>query len=125
MRFGVLGPLAVWTADGEPVTVPELKVRALLAALLVDPGHVVSTDRLVEFGWGPEAPANPAAAVQTRVSRLRRALSAAGGEGLVEHRPPGYRLSAETGAVDASRFLSSVGRARATSDVAVRRDLLS
>ena len=33
MRFGVLGPVAVWTGDGVPVTVPGLKVRALLAGI--------------------------------------------------------------------------------------------
>lgn len=39
MYFGVLGPLAVWTAGGEPVAVPGLKVRALLAVLLVHEGR--------------------------------------------------------------------------------------
>jgi hypothetical protein len=28
MRFGVLGPLAVWTTAGELVAIPGLKVRA-------------------------------------------------------------------------------------------------
>ncbi|MCP2262511.1 hypothetical protein LX15_006251 [Streptoalloteichus tenebrarius] len=45
MRFGVLGPLAVWDADGRPVAIAERKVRALLAVLLTHPGHVVSVDR--------------------------------------------------------------------------------
>src|SRR5690606_39296740 len=35
VRFGVLGPLAVWSSDGDPVTIPRLKVRALLADLLI------------------------------------------------------------------------------------------
>ena len=44
MRFGVLGPLGVWTDDGRPVRVPELKVRALLADLLANQGGPVSAD---------------------------------------------------------------------------------
>ncbi|MDT0347053.1 hypothetical protein RM590_31390 [Streptomyces sp. DSM 44938] len=52
MEFGVLGPLAVWTADGRPVRVPELKVRALLADLLVHEGRPVSPDRLADDLWG-------------------------------------------------------------------------
>lgn len=41
MRYGVLGPLAVWDAEGRPVRVPESKVRALLANLLVHGGGPV------------------------------------------------------------------------------------
>ncbi|WP_279581306.1 AfsR/SARP family transcriptional regulator [Fodinicola feengrottensis] len=75
MRFGVLGPLAVWTVDGLPVRVPEVKVRALLADLLVHAGHPVSADRLADDLWGDRLPANPANSLQTKVSQLRRARS--------------------------------------------------
>ncbi|GAA1264955.1 hypothetical protein GCM10009609_30200 [Pseudonocardia aurantiaca] len=47
MRFGVLGPLEVWTADGAPVHVPESKVRALLAALLVPAGRPLPVEALI------------------------------------------------------------------------------
>src|SRR4051812_37616188 len=46
MRFGVLGPVNAWTDGGEPVTVPGLKVRALLADLLIHEGRPVPADRL-------------------------------------------------------------------------------
>lgn len=52
MRFGILGPLAVWTTDGRPVRVPEVKVRALLADLLLQEGRALSADRLAEDLWG-------------------------------------------------------------------------
>ncbi|MFC8076969.1 BTAD domain-containing putative transcriptional regulator [Streptomyces sp. NPDC057307] len=116
MRFGVLGPLAVWTADGDPVVVPEAKVRALLAALLAEPGRTASADRLVEDLWGERPPARPASALQTLVSRLRKALSAAGGDGMVVHRPPGYLLRVPGDAVDAERFDSLAEQARSTTD---------
>ncbi len=62
MRFGVLGPLAVWTEDGTAVPVPEAKVRALLACLLTHRGEVVPADRIVDEVWpdgGGGAPPPP------------------------------------------------------------------
>jgi predicted ATPase/DNA-binding SARP family transcriptional activator len=104
VRFGILGPLAVTTDDGEPVVVPGAKVRMLLADLLAHRNTVVSADRLIEDLWGDDAPANPAGALQVRVSQLRKALNDAepGARDLIESRPPGYRLRADD--VDADRF---------------------
>jgi hypothetical protein len=53
LRFGVLGPLAVWR-DGEPVAVPSGRRRAVLACLLIYVGRPVAADVLVEAGWGAE-----------------------------------------------------------------------
>ncbi|MDN3240722.1 AfsR/SARP family transcriptional regulator [Glycomyces tritici] len=121
MRFGVLGPLLVEAAGGDPVTVPEAKVRALLAALLTDPGRTVSVDRLVDLLWSGEPPADPSGAIQTRVSRLRKALAAAGGTGLVVFRAGGYALEAGPDAVDASRFTALTAEARRATDARARR----
>ncbi|NUW35361.1 AfsR/SARP family transcriptional regulator [Nonomuraea sp. SMC257] len=105
MRFGVLGPLAVWADDGGPVRVAEPKVRALLADLLAHGGGPVPADRLIDDLWDERLPRNPAGTLQARVSQLRRAL---GVPGLITYGPAGYRLApADT---DASRFLALVGR---------------
>ncbi|SDM66377.1 BTAD domain-containing putative transcriptional regulator [Allokutzneria albata] len=120
MRFGVLGPLEVRSADGDPVDVPETKVRALLADLLVHRGRVVSADRLAEDLWAERQPVNPMASLQTKVSRLRRALG-----GLVESRPPGYVLLVEPEAVDLGRFDALLLRARRADNARVRADLLT
>ncbi|WP_084962623.1 BTAD domain-containing putative transcriptional regulator [Thermoactinospora rubra] len=127
MRFGVLGPLAVWTDAGEPVAIPGAKVRALLADLLVHEGRPVSADRLVEDLWGDEAPANPVAALQVRVSQLRKALEDAepGGRDLVVSRPAGYLLQVPDDAVDARRFAELTARAQDTADPRARAALLS
>ena len=127
MRFGVLGPLAVWTDAGEPVAVPGRKVRALLADLLVHEGRPVSVDRLVGDLWGEAAPADPGAAVHVRVAQLRRALAGAeaGGRDLVVSQAPGYALGAEPGAVDAGRFASLAGQARSAADPRTRAGLLA
>ncbi|MEO3891763.1 BTAD domain-containing putative transcriptional regulator [Nonomuraea sp. B5E05] len=130
MRFGVLGPLAVWTDAGETVTIPGRKVRALLVDLLVHEGHPVSVDRLVDDLWGEEAPANPAGALQVRVSQLRKALEDAepGGKNLIVSRAPGYLLrpddSPDDRAVDAVRFAELVAQAEAAGSTRARARLL-
>ncbi|WP_017599567.1 AfsR/SARP family transcriptional regulator, partial [Nocardiopsis lucentensis] len=113
MRFGVLGQLAVWTDDSAPVTVPGAKVRALLAHLLVHREKWVSADRLSLDLW-EDPPTAPAAALQTAVSRLRRALDGAesGYRARVESGPAGYRLRVDAEQVDADRFEELVARAR-------------
>ncbi|WP_068925574.1 BTAD domain-containing putative transcriptional regulator [Planobispora rosea] len=125
MRFGVLGPLCVWTDDGRPVRVPEAKVRALLADLLIHQGRPVSADRLAEDLWGDDPPGNPVNTLQTKVSQLRRALeqAEAGGRGLVVFQSPGYVLRAAD--VDAARFAALLGTARAATDPRAKAGLLS
>ncbi|MFF0728788.1 BTAD domain-containing putative transcriptional regulator [Streptomyces sp. NPDC004134] len=114
MRFGVLGPLAVWTDTGQDVAVPGAKVRALLADLLVHHGRAVPAGTLIEDLWEGTPPAGATGALQSKVAQLRRALEAAepGGRALVERAPHGYRLRAEPDRVDAARFaeLAAAGR---------------
>jgi predicted ATPase/DNA-binding SARP family transcriptional activator len=126
MRFGVLGPLAVWRADGTAIKIPELKVRALLADLLVQEGRPVSVDRLAEDLWRGEPPGNPVNTLQTKVSQLRRALEEAepGGRDLVVYQPPGYLLRAGHDAVDAQRFRDLVTLAHEAENPQARAALL-
>ncbi|RDG32437.1 AfsR/SARP family transcriptional regulator, partial [Streptomyces corynorhini] len=123
MRFGVLGPLAVWDAEGEEVTVPEVKVRALLADLLAHEGRPVSADRLIHDLWGDEPPGKPSGALQAKVSQLRRVL----GRERVVRQPPGYRLWLDGDAeeVDAERFRTLVTEARPVRDPRARAALLT
>jgi predicted ATPase/DNA-binding SARP family transcriptional activator len=127
VRFGVLGTLAVWTSGGRLVAVPEAKVRALLADLLLHLGRPVSADRLIEDLWGDDLPVHPANALQLKVSRLRQALENAepdGGE-LVVSRSPGYLLRLDREAVDERRFAALTERAGATQDPRDRAALLA
>ncbi|MEW1614501.1 MULTISPECIES: BTAD domain-containing putative transcriptional regulator [unclassified Streptomyces] len=128
MRFGVLGPLEVWTAQGRQIRVPELKVRTLLADLLVHHGHVVSTGQLIEDLWGGSTfTAQPASSLQAKVSQLRRALENAepGARSLVLHRPPGYLLDVPADALDLGRFRALVTEARACDVPRTRAALLT
>ncbi|GAA2391946.1 BTAD domain-containing putative transcriptional regulator [Nonomuraea africana] len=126
MRFGVLGPLAVWTSEGRPVRIPEVKVRGLLAELIVQAGRVVPADRLIDHLWSGSLPTNPAASLQTRVSQLRRALEDAeeGARRLVVSRAPGYLLDVPPDALDVGRFQALVAAARTAGTPRARADLL-
>ncbi|GII97293.1 BTAD domain-containing putative transcriptional regulator [Sinosporangium siamense] len=122
MRFGVLGPLSVWTADGRPVRVPEVKVRALLADLLVHEGRPVPADRLAYDLWGDDPPGNPTNTLQTKVSQLRRALGEEGRK-LVVYQAAGYVLHSDQ--VDAITFAALLDSARAEEDPRAKAALLS
>jgi predicted ATPase/DNA-binding SARP family transcriptional activator/pimeloyl-ACP methyl ester carboxylesterase len=127
VRFEVLGPVTVLTCDGGPVRVPDRKVRALLADLLIHEGRAVGVERLIDDLWGDDLPANPASTLQTRVSQLRRALEDAepGGRDLVVTQPPGYLLRVGPGQTDVGRFRELVTRARDTADAGGRAGLLA
>ncbi|HSM44339.1 MAG TPA: BTAD domain-containing putative transcriptional regulator, partial [Acidimicrobiia bacterium] len=112
MRFRVLGPLEALDTAGDPVALTGIKERTLLAALLVNPGDVVSTDRLIDIVWPERPPANPANALQARVSALRRSLS---DPGVIATQPPGYRIGVSPEEVDATRFESLLDEARRSS----------
>ncbi|HEY1624797.1 MAG TPA: BTAD domain-containing putative transcriptional regulator, partial [Streptosporangiaceae bacterium] len=109
MQIGMLGSFEVRTDDGALADVPGARLRALLVALALEPGHIVPKATLVDWIWGERPPAEAANALQRLASRLRKALP----EGLVEGHPEGYRLRVEPGTVDAVRFERLFGQARA------------
>lgn len=112
----MLGPVEVQAPGRAPVS-PAPSVRAVLARLAGSPGRVVSADALTDALWGEELPADVANALQTRVSKLRRALVAAGLDaGVLITRAPGYQLTLPPEAVDAHRFDRAVAQARTTDD---------
>lgn len=119
MRVGLLGPFEVRNLDGVVVEVPGVRLRALLAALALEPGRVVTRARLVDWIWGERPPADEVNALQALVSRLRRVLP----DGVVEADSGGYRLAVAPDDVDVCRFERLVGQARAA-EPAARADLL-
>ena len=58
--------------DGRPVDLGGQRQRALLAALVVHHGQVVSTERLVDLLWGEQAPKTATTSLQNGISQLRR-----------------------------------------------------
>ena len=113
MVIRVLGPVEV-QSPGRPSMAPAPSVRAVLARLAITPGRVVSADALTDALWGEQLPADAANALQSRVSKLRRALTKAGLDGeVIATRAPGYLLALPPEAVDAHRFDAAVASARA------------
>ncbi|MFI6811227.1 BTAD domain-containing putative transcriptional regulator [Nonomuraea sp. NPDC050328] len=120
MRFGVLGALTVWTAEGRPLAVPDAKVRALLADLLVHAPRPVPAGMLIEDLWGDEPPRNATSVLQARISQLRGAL---GARELVVREPGGYRVAAEW--LDSTEFERLARQARSAADLTTRAGLLA
>ncbi|MFW5417726.1 AAA family ATPase [Nocardiopsis sp. CNT-189] len=121
MRYGVLGPLEVRDSGGRRVAVPEAKVRAVLAVLLVHGGAPVSADRLIEDLWEGRPPGNPRNTLQTKISQLRRVL----GADQVVHTPAGYRIRLEEGRLDADRFRRAAEEAHRAGGPSERARLLT
>ncbi|MGW9209750.1 BTAD domain-containing putative transcriptional regulator [Embleya sp. NPDC055664] len=117
MHIEVLGPFAVRTTDGGLVDVPGARLRALLIALALRPGHAVPKAALVDWIWGERPPADATNALHRLVSRLRKALPG----GVIEGKTDGYRLTVEPDAVDAVRFERLVVAGRARTEDAFRR----
>jgi DNA-binding SARP family transcriptional activator len=107
VEFLILGPLEVWT-DGRRIPLPGAKQRALLGLLLLHRNRVVSTDQLIDELWADNKPGTGAAALQMRISGLRKALEGRGArEGpsdVLLTRPPGYLLRVADGQLDEDRF---------------------
>ena len=118
MEFAVLGPLEVRTAEGA-VPIRRGLPRALLIALVLRSGQTVSSDLLVELLWGDELPRNPANALQTQISYLRKALATGEPEGaaLLETRAGGYSLVVDRASVDSNRFESALKQVGAVESV--------
>ena len=109
MEFRVLGPLEV-SEHGRPIPLGGLRQRAVLAHLLVRANTVVSTDQLIDYVWGDDAPDGARNALQSYVSRLRSAL---GHRDRLQWRDPGYLLKVEPAELDSLRFEGFLRQGRA------------
>ncbi|MFG3659770.1 BTAD domain-containing putative transcriptional regulator [Streptomyces sp. NPDC047706] len=99
----LLGPVEV-SSGGRRISLNGAKPTAILAALVVHLGEVLSAERLVDLVWEQEPPATARALVATHVSGLRRALAGREGGDAIRTRSPGYVAEFPPPAVDARRF---------------------
>ncbi|MEV6522895.1 BTAD domain-containing putative transcriptional regulator [Longispora sp. NPDC051575] len=119
MRFRILGPFE-GDVDGTPLVVSRRRERRLLIVLLLHPGEVVATDRLLDLLWDGDGPDLARSSLHSMVSRLRALV---GRHRLVAERG-GYRLDVDPAHTDAGRFRALVARADAETSPGRRRDLL-
>ncbi|GAB7046228.1 hypothetical protein JCM9534A_13540 [Catenuloplanes indicus JCM 9534] len=83
--------------------------QALLAALLIRDGRVVSMDELVAAVWGEDLPDTAAATARTYVYRLRRLFD--GTVVSIQSLGRGYALSAADASIDVTAFHAAVAEA--------------
>ena len=120
MEFRLLGPVEV-ARGGGPLSLGGTKIRTLLAALLVEPGRIVPTERLIDILWDDEPPHTGRALIQTYVSTLRRAIGDDPPE-IVLTAAPGYLIRVPDEALDRHRFEGLVGRGRAAAAAGKHRE---
>ena len=104
MDIALLGPLEV-AVGSQPRPIAGGRLRSLLSRLAVAEGRVVSTAELVEAVWPDDPPSGAANALQSLVSRLRRALA---DPEAVSQAATGYRLAISPTELDAARFAELV-----------------
>jgi DNA-binding SARP family transcriptional activator len=112
MEFRLLGSVEVVIND-KPVAIAASRQQIALALLLLEAGHVVSVDRIIDALWGDEPPRTARSQVQITISALRRLL----GEFEIVTQPPGYMIKAPPESIDLACFeeLTSSG-ARAAAE---------
>jgi DNA-binding SARP family transcriptional activator len=114
LRVTLLGAFQVSRGDAV-LPVPGARLQGLLVRLALAGGRAVEPGVLVDAIWAEEPPSGPAPALQTLVSRLRRALTPTdAARGVVVQVAGGYRLAVDAADVDALRFeqLTAAGRSR-------------
>jgi DNA-binding SARP family transcriptional activator len=128
MEFRVLGPVEVWVA-GQPVAAGHARQRAVLAVLVLDLGHVVPAELLIDRVWAENPPASVRNVLHGYLARLRASLSNADDPGVSLSRERGgyqlrcapelvdlfgfRRLAAEAASADDEHALSLLGEALA------------
>ncbi|MEV7558422.1 AfsR/SARP family transcriptional regulator [Streptomyces sp. NPDC089795] len=131
LDFRVLGPVELLDhRSGARFAPSGGKQRALLAALVVRAGEVLSAERLIDELWGDRPPARAANALHAHVARLRRLLPSTGDgspeQARIATHPLGYLLRLGSARTDAQYFsrLSAQGRAAVVADPAHAAELL-
>jgi predicted ATPase/DNA-binding SARP family transcriptional activator/tetratricopeptide (TPR) repeat protein len=94
----VLGPLRLEDGADREIEVGGPRLRMLLVRLALDAGRIVPNEALIDGLWGAQPPADAMNALQTLVSRLRKAGIAR----RLESHPVGYSLAVAD--VDAHTF---------------------
>lgn len=110
VRVELLGPLQV-TVDGRLVAAGGPKLRAIVAALALAGGRVVSVGDVLDAVWGEELPATARNTLQYHVGVLRKTLAAHGATSCLVTRDPGYSLTAETDVADFKTRIAAGDRA--------------
>lgn len=118
MEFRLLGPVTAFS-EGQRVELGPAKQRCVLAALLLDAGHVVSAEQLIDRVWGDDLPRTVRGTLYSYLTRIRILLKDAKTSGnrpaLLRH-TGGYVLDVAPQDVDVHRFRRIAAEARKADD---------
>ncbi|MEV0226650.1 BTAD domain-containing putative transcriptional regulator [Streptomyces sp. NPDC050704] len=130
LRLAVLGPVRAWH-DGTRLALGPVRRQAVLAALALRPGFLVSHEQLLDGVWGTEPPKTGRRVLPSYVYELRQALDAAGtgpAHSVIRGEGGGYRLVVDGIQLDVTELAEQVDggrRAKAAGDPATAVDRLS
>ncbi|GAA4193115.1 hypothetical protein GCM10022252_35630 [Streptosporangium oxazolinicum] len=116
LTFRLFGPLEVTDQAGHSLDLGTRKQRALVAMLALEPGRVVSLDRLIDELWAGEPPSGATRTLQSYIAHLRRVLEPGRRPRtpprVLLTREPGYLLAVTPGQVDLARFAAGAEEGR-------------
>ncbi|WP_326736228.1 AfsR/SARP family transcriptional regulator [Streptomyces sp. NBC_01022] len=113
MKFQLLGPVAASCGD-HPIPLGSPKQRCVLAALLLAPGKMLSTEQLIQCVWGDFPPATARSTLHSYVARLRSSLRQQDSAVAIVRRAGSYVFTVPADDVDLHRFRDLTAEARAT-----------
>lgn len=102
------------TSKGGDVELGGSKQRAVLLALVIANGAVVSSDQLIDLVWGDAPPTKPNVTLRSYISHLRRVLEPGRGPGdraqVLITRAPGYAIDPSLMSVDVHDFTAAANQ---------------
>ena len=109
LEFRLLGEIAV-LADGHPLELGGARQRSVLALLILQRNHLVTTELLADRLWPDDQPLTATKTIQVYVSRIRHALGPDAGR--LMSSASGYRLKVADDELDSARFENCLRVAR-------------
>ncbi|MGD3112552.1 AfsR/SARP family transcriptional regulator, partial [Streptomyces sp. YGL11-2] len=130
LRIAVLGPVRAWW-HGTPLDLGPVRRQAVLAALVLRPGLLVSHEQLLDDVWGTQPPGSGRRVLPSYIYQLRKALDTAGAgrsASVIRSGRDGYRFVNDGTRLDVAELAGRIGeaqRARASGDLATALDRFS
>ncbi|WP_329117542.1 AfsR/SARP family transcriptional regulator [Streptomyces sp. NBC_01465] len=114
LRLSVLGPVRAWR-DGVRLPLGPVRQQAVLAALALRPGLLVSREQLLDAVWGDRPPQSGHKVLPSHVYGLRKSLDETGAgpaESLIRGERGGYRFVRDGVRLDVADLADRVESAR-------------